>query len=71
MDAGDLHIGAELRQAEEAGRDQLGEGGFHELRPFPKNPVAPHEDLACTCVTGGRRQGAGPAQPLGDSDRAL
>lgn len=54
----------ELRQAEETGRDHLGKGTFHKVRSFPKNSVAPDENMSFPCIrantTVSRANGRGP-----------
>lgn len=54
----------ELRQAEESGWDHLWKCSFHKVWAFPKNPVAPDENMSFSCMTANTAvSGSNPVQP--------
>lgn len=50
-DLGNLDVGVELRQAEERRWNHFWKSRFQEVWSFPKNSVAPDEDMSFFYVT--------------------
>lgn len=62
--SGNADFGVELRQPKEGGWDHFWKSSFHQVWSFPKNSVAPDENMSFSCMTASTAvRGATRVQP--------